>query len=133
MTTTQSSECPFCSLNPSRIIAENEMAFVIRDLNPVSQGHSLVIPKRHVASFFELSSEEVSTIYKLLHVAKKNIDELHKPDAYNIGVNVGVTAGQTVMHVHFHVIPRYVADVPNPRGGVRTIIPGKGDYVSSSK
>lgn len=104
------------------------MSYSRWDNFPVSNGHAEVIPKRHVESYFELSQQEVESLYELLLMTKKEIDERYSPNAYNVGVNVGLAAGQTVFHVHIHLIPRYVGDVTNSRGGVRNIIPGKGDY-----
>lgn len=94
----------------------------------MSDGHAEVIPKRHVESFFDLSDEELAAIYGLAKVTRDEIVEKHHPDAFNLGVNDGEAAGRTIHHVHLHLIPRYVGDVENPRGGIRHIIPGKGDY-----
>ena len=99
-------------------ILENELAFAIYDKYPVSKGHVLVIPKRHYASYFDAAPEELTAINELIIQIKEILDEL-KPDGYNIGINVGEAAGQTVFHLHIHVIPRYSGDVDNPRGGIR--------------
>jgi diadenosine tetraphosphate (Ap4A) HIT family hydrolase len=120
--------CPFCTLPSERIVDQNDLALVIRDGFPVSPGHTLVIPKRHVGSFFELDQDEVQSMLALLKAAKVVIDEEFKPDSYNIGINDGPQAGQTVPHVHMHLIPRYQGDVKDPRGGVRWLIPTKADY-----
>jgi diadenosine tetraphosphate (Ap4A) HIT family hydrolase len=120
--------CPFCTLPSERIVDQNDLAMVIRDGFPVSPGHTLVIPKRHVGSFFELDPEEVQSMLALLKAAKVVIDEELKPDSYNIGINDGPQAGQTVPHVHMHLIPRYQGDVEDPRGGVRWLLPAKADY-----
>jgi len=125
-----SSTCPFCSLPPSRIVDQNEFTMVIRDGFAVSPGHTLIIPKRHVGSFFDLAASEVDAMTSLLKVAKVKLDEEFGPDSYNIGVNDGPAAGQTVPHVHMHLIPRYKGDVQDPRGGVRWLIPDKADYWS---
>ena len=125
-----SSTCPFCSLPPIRIVDQNEFAMVIRDGFPISLGHTLIIPKRHVGSFFDLTSSEMDAMTSLLTVAKGKLDEEFGPDSYNIGVNDGPAAGQTVPHVHMHLIPRYKGDVQDPRGGVRWLIPDKADYWS---
>jgi len=101
---------------------------LLRQNLPVSQGHSLVIPRRHVGSFFELSDVERSDLLALLNQAKHELDALHQPDGYNIGINDGTAAGQTVQHLHIHLIPRYQDDVPDPRGGVRWVIPDKAVY-----
>lgn len=107
---------------------ENDFAFSLRDNFPVSRGHTLIIPKRAVASIFELSAEELMACWALLKTEKNALqNELH-PDGFNIGINDGAVAGQTIWHAHIHLIPRYQGDHPNPRGGVRAIIPGKGDY-----
>jgi diadenosine tetraphosphate (Ap4A) HIT family hydrolase len=120
--------CPFCALPPERIIDSNDLALVIRDGYPVSPGHTLVIPKRHIGSWFEITPEEQSAMLVLLGKAKAILEEEFKPDGYNIGINDGPTAGQTVPHLHMHLIPRYKGDLEDPRGGVRWIIPGKAKY-----
>lgn len=120
--------CPFCTLPTSRIQSSTKLAVVIRDGYPISPGHTLVIPKRHVGSFFDLTSEEHQEMFELLHQAKLVLDAEHNPDAYNIGINDGTAAGQTVPHLHMHLIPRYSGDRADPRGGVRWIIPEKADY-----
>lgn len=120
--------CPFCTLPPERIVDQNVLAMVIRDGFPVSPGHTLVIPKRHVGSYFELGDAEAGAMRSLLLAAKKTLDEAFNPDSYNIGINDGAQAGQTVPHVHMHLIPRYQGDVKDPRGGVRWLIPEKADY-----
>jgi diadenosine tetraphosphate (Ap4A) HIT family hydrolase len=122
--------CPFCTLPPERIVDQNEWAMVIRDGFPVSPGHTLVIPKRHVGSYFELRDAEADAMRSLLLAAKTKVDEAFRPDSYNIGINDGPQAGQTVPHVHMHLIPRYQGDVKDPRGGVRWLIPEKADYWS---
>lgn len=127
----QSSEirCPFC--NPpedAEIICECSDAYAIWDQYPVSQGHILIIPKRHVPSYFDLTDQEQVAITKLLKKAKDIIQLQFHPDGYNIGINIGEVAGQTVFHCHVHLIPRYSGDVKNPRGGIRGIIPGKQNY-----
>lgn len=122
--------CPFCALPRERIVQENEHALWIYDGFPVSPGHSLIIPKRHVGSFFEVCTEERMSMLALLDLAKAAIDEQYHPDAYNIGINDGASAGQTVPHLHLHLIPRYNADVADARGGVRWVIPDKADYWS---
>lgn len=111
--------CPFCTKPESEIIAENELALAFYDAFPVNPGHVLVISKRHFPAFFEATEDEITAIYRLIHRVKAILDEKHHPDGYNIGVNVGAPAGQTVFHLHVHVIPRYKGDVENPRGGVR--------------
>ena len=125
-----SSQCPFCSLSPDRIAARGEHGFVIRDAYPISPGHTLIIPNRHVASFFELTDAERRDLLKLVDVAKADVDREFAPQGFNIGINDGAAAGQTVPHVHIHLIPRYTGDSPDPRGGVRWIFPDKADYWS---
>lgn len=115
--------CIFCDCIDSkdRFVAENELAFAIYDAFPVNEGHVLVIPKRHFRSFFEATKAEVAAIYDLLHEARALLEVRLKPDGYNVGVNIGEAAGQTVMHLHVHLIPRYRGDVENPRGGIRNL------------
>lgn len=121
--------CPFCDLPKDRILAQNELAFVIRDGYPVTPLHTLVIPKRHVSGLFDLGTPEMNACTDLLLWAK---DAIREEDAsvagFNVGVNIGKAAGQTIFHCHIHLIPRRHGDVENPRGGVRHIIPGKGNY-----
>ena len=123
-----SNHCPFCSLPLERILNEDALTLVIRDGYPVSPGHSLIIPKRHVASFFDLNEDERTSLFRLLAEAKASLDAEFKPDGYNIGINDGVAAGQTVFHLHVHLIPRYQGDRAEPRGGVRWIFPEKASY-----
>jgi diadenosine tetraphosphate (Ap4A) HIT family hydrolase len=124
--------CPFCTLPPERIIDENEHAVWIYDGFPLSPGHSLIIPKRHIGSFFEITTAEKIAIFNLLDLAKNVVSTEHLPNAYNIGVNDGPAAGQTVPHLHVHLIPRYINDVKDPRGGVRWVIPEKAVYWADS-
>ena len=107
---------------------KRDLAYSARDTYAVSPGHTVVIPNRHVASFFELTPEEVAACMELIREEKKLIDEEYKPDGYNIGINVGPAAGQSIHHVHIHVIPRYTGDVENPQGGVRHVIPRNAHY-----
>jgi diadenosine tetraphosphate (Ap4A) HIT family hydrolase len=122
------SNCPFCTLPLERIIDSNEFGVAIRDGFPVSPGHTLVIPKRHIGSWFEISNDEQRGLLDLLARAKTDLQEEFKPDGYNIGINDGPAAGQTVPHLHMHLIPRYKGDQEDPRGGVRWIIPDKAKY-----
>ncbi len=124
------SECAFCSLPSARILLNGPLAVVIRDGFPVSPGHTLVIPRRHVGSFFDLTSNERTEMLTLLDQAKMDLDKEFNPDGYNIGINDGAAAGQTVPHLHIHLIPRYEGDQSDPRGGVRWIFPEKADYWS---
>jgi len=120
--------CPFCPLPPERIVQRSEFGMLVRDGYPVSPGHSLVIPHRHVGSFFELTDAERTDLLALIDQAKQTLDAQHQPDGYNIGINDGAAAGQTVPHLHIHLIPRYHGDLPDPRGGVRWVIPDKAVY-----
>lgn len=122
--------CAFCTLPPERIVRTSALAIAIRDGFPISPGHTLVIPHRHVSSFFDLTSDERTEMLALLDQAKADLDKEFKPDGYNIGINDGAAAGQTVPHLHIHLIPRYKDDQKDPRGGVRWIIPDKADYWS---
>ena len=114
----------------SGALFENELAYAKEDKFPVSQGHLLVIPKRHVSDWFSLTNEEQRAMLALLSRAKEYLDVRYRPDGYNIGINCGKAAGQTIFHVHMHLIPRYAGDTDNPRGGVRGVISEKKDYLS---
>ena len=120
--------CPFCDLDKGRIHQECEVAIAVLDSFPVTEGHTLVIPKRHVKSLFELTTTEQTAIWKFVaEVRAMLVTQLH-PDGFNIGLNDGESAGQTVAHAHVHVIPRRLGDVTDPRGGVRWLIPDKAAY-----
>ena len=123
-------ECFFCKVKSEKekIILENKLAFARYDEFPVSNGHMLFMTKRHVKDFFETTMEEKQAIFELIEEGKKIIDEKYNPSGYNIGMNCGKTAGQSIMHIHVHLIPRYNGDVENPRGGVRGVIPKKQNY-----
>jgi len=122
-------ECLFCSINDGRVIAQNEFAFAIKDGFPVTASHTLVIPKRHAETYFDLGADELLACDELL---RSLADKIKKEDltveGFNIGINAGAAAGQTIFHCHIHLIPRRNGDVDNPRGGVRHLIPGKGYY-----
>ena len=120
--------CPFCTLSEARVVAVNNLAVVIRDAFPVSTGHTLIIPRRHIESFFHATSEEYLAMLALMDQAKQELDVECRPAGYNIGVNDGSAAGQTITHLHIHLIPRYTNDSSDPRGGVRWIIPDKAAY-----
>ena len=121
---------PFLERPASEHVARNALAFAIRDAFPVSPGHTLVVPFRLVPTFFDATPEEQAAVIELVRVVKDQLDALDpRPDGYNVGFNAGVAAGQTVMHLHVHVIPRYTGDVPDPRGGVRYVIPAKANYL----
>lgn len=113
--------CIFCNYPEKDYIVENDLAFAIYDKFPVNEGHILVIPKRHFASYFAASEEEIMAIFELTKVCKKILEAEYKPDGYNIGFNVNYTGDQTIMHLHQHIIPRYEGDVENPRGGIRRL------------
>jgi diadenosine tetraphosphate (Ap4A) HIT family hydrolase len=121
-------DCPFCLLPPGRVLESNALAAAVADAFPVAPGHTLVIPRRHVTCFFELSNDEILAVHDLLRLARTRLSVSMNPQGYNVGVNVGTAAGQTVMHAHVHLIPRYTGDVSVPEGGVRNVIPGKGRY-----
>ena len=122
-------ECPFCNtISAHDIIVENELAVAFYDLFPVSIGHTLIIPKRHIADYLSLEQEEVVSIQKLSVLCRDILIHKYHPDGFNLGVNVGEAAGQTIFHCHLHLIPRYNGDVLNPRGGVRSVIPTKQSY-----
>ena len=122
------SACPFCSLSRDRIVSESELVFTVRDAFPVSPGHTLVIPRRHVASVFDLDIMEKAALLGAIDEAKKSLDREFSPAGYNIGVNDGQAAGQTIPHVHIHLIPRYEGDCQDPRGGVRRVFPERAKY-----
>jgi diadenosine tetraphosphate (Ap4A) HIT family hydrolase len=121
--------CPFCKLSRRvEIICETATCVAFYDGYPVSPGHALIIPKRHVANYFDLTNHEREAMNVMLQYVKRKIDERFHPDGYNVGINVNEVAGQSVFHVHMHLIPRYKGDVKNPRGGVRGVIPSKQNY-----
>lgn len=128
MLTDEEEGCPFCNIDEDRILIENEKAIAIRDNFPVNPGHTLVVSRRHTADWFDVSRQERDAIIDLVGHVKVRLDRELQPAGYNIGVNVGEAAGQTVMHIHVHVIPRIVGDVDDPRGGVRLVIPERGNY-----
>lgn len=122
-------ECPFCEIPTDRIILENELAYAIRDGRPVTPLHSLIIPKRHVETFFDLYQPERNAIFQLVDQLKADIEKTDPSvSGFNIGMNAGQSAGQTVFHCHVHIIPRRDGDMPDPRGGVRGVIPEKQKY-----
>ena len=123
--------CRFCGskYQKERNVISNEHFFANFDDNPVTRGHMKIIPKRHVDSFFDMSDAEVMAAFGLLRECRGVLEKRFNPDAYNIGINDGNASGQTISHLHIHLIPRYKGDVPDPAGGVRNVIPGKGDYL----
>ena len=120
--------CPFCALPPERLLFSNLAGLVIRDGYPVSLGHTLIVPRRHVGSFFEITEEERNALLALLEEAKRRLDKDFQTAGFNIGINDGAAAGQTVPHLHIHLIPRYEGDQADPRGGVRWNFPDKAKY-----
>lgn len=122
-------DCLFCSMPHERIIMDNTYAYAVRDGFPVTSGHTLVFPKRHVADYFGLSTEELLACDDLLRKLRQQLlADDPKIAGFNVGANAGAAAGQTIFHCHLHLIPRRTGDVENPRGGVRHVIPGKGCY-----
>jgi len=122
--------CIFCG-NPE-MVKENELVFAHYDSYPVNPGHCLIIPRRHVAEYFQATAAEKSAIWALVDEMKIIIDREYKPDGYNVGVNIGEAGGQSVPHLHIHMIPRYKGDMEDPRGGVRGVIPHKQKYNPNS-
>jgi diadenosine tetraphosphate (Ap4A) HIT family hydrolase len=120
-------ECIFCKPSASPVL-ETELSYAIYDNFPVSEGHLLIIPKRHVADYFQVTSNEKTDLWHLTDLAKEMLDKEYKPDGYNIGININPAAGQTIFHVHIHIIPRYTGYVSDPAGGVRGVIPAKQKY-----
>lgn len=122
-------ECIFCSNETQeRAIYNSRMWFAVMDGFPVSEGHTLIISKRHAETYFDLTEFEKLSLHMAIDKVKKILDEKYSPNGYNIGINCGTTAGQTIPHCHVHIIPRYKGDVENPRGGVRGVIPHKQNY-----
>ncbi len=121
--------CLFCEIPSERVIVQNKLAYAIRDGFPVTPLHTLIIPKRHVVTYFDLTEAETLACKELMMEIRASIlSEDSLVEGFNIGMNAGETAGQTVFHCHIHLIPRRKGDVENPRGGIRHIIPGKGSY-----
>lgn len=121
-------DCVFCSLPPERIWIQTESTIAFRDAYPLSNGHTLVVPRRHVSSLFDLPEEEQQRIWHQVAVVHRLLREAFNAGGFNVGLNDGQVAGQTVGHAHVHVIPRYSGDVIDPRGGVRWVIPSKATY-----
>jgi len=123
--------CLFCEkyLEKDNVLYENDSAYVLKDGFPVSKGHVLIIPKRHISDYFQTTEKEILDMDQALKVMKERIQKEFNPDGFNIGINNGTAAGQTVMHLHIHLIPRYSGDVLEPRGGIRGVIPGKQKYL----
>ena len=121
-------KCPFCNPVAGDILVENNLCYAIWDRFPVNKGHLLIIPFRHTPDFFSLTPDEMEAVLALVHECRGVVEEKFSPDGYNIGFNIGIAAGQTVLHCHCHMIPRFVGDVVNPRGGVRRVVPGREGY-----
>jgi ATP adenylyltransferase len=125
------SDCPFCDPTPKReLLSESATVYAMLDQYPVSPGHALIIPKNHMSSYFDLPDRVRTACWLMVARVQTILSQRFRPEGFNIGINVGVAAGQTVPHVHIHLIPRYPGDAPNPVGGVRNVIPGQGDYLS---
>ena len=121
--------CPFCKTNiVDRIILQNDTFQALNDLYPISPGHTLLIPKRHITSFFKLSTNELVDFYSLIKIFRSLIIKEYSPDGFNIGINEGKAAGQTISHLHIHLIPRYIGDDKHPEGGIRKILPTSLEY-----
>jgi diadenosine tetraphosphate (Ap4A) HIT family hydrolase len=121
--TTDTADCELCVAQD--VVAENSLAYVRYDNNSLSRGHILIIPRRHVAGFFDMTADEQAAVLSLLNQVQRFLQKKYAPDGYNIGVNIGKAGGQSRMHVHVHLIPRYAGDVPNPQGGIRCVLAGR--------
>ena len=124
----QELDCPFCSTPEGEKVLASKLCYARWDKYPVTEGHLLIIPNRHVVDYFSVTAEEKTALWAMVDEGKKLLDERFRPDGYNVGINAGTDAGQTIMHCHIHLIPRRSGDTNNPRGGVRGVIPGKADY-----
>lgn len=120
-------ECTFCNIDDRKVEHQSITCFAMWDKYPVSKGHTLVIPLEH-GQYFDLPNQSKRDLWVMVEIVKESLDLLYEPDGYNIGMNVGVAAGQTVMHTHIHVIPRYTGDMKDPQGGVRGVKPRKRKY-----
>lgn len=120
--------CPFCVLKSPRLLLETDLAVAFPDAFPIAEGHTLIIPRRHVASLFDLFADEQAAVWKLVVMVRAKLMSELTPDGFTIGLNDGAAAGQTVMHAHVHVMPRRKGDVADPRGGVRWVLPQKAAY-----
>jgi diadenosine tetraphosphate (Ap4A) HIT family hydrolase len=122
--------CPFCKLRDEQCVLLNASVRAFRDSFPIGKGHTLIIPRKHVASIFDLPHDELEAIWQAVGEVRQKLQHEFNPDGFNVGINDGEAAGQTVPHAHVHVIPRYAGDVADPRGGIRWILPSKADYWS---
>ena len=120
--------CPFCYIRTESTLLFNEVGVAIADTFPVTNGHTLVLPRRHVASLYELDEAEQAALWRLVAQVRQQLSDRHRTDGFNIGLNDGQAAGQTIGHAHIHIIPRYNGDVPDPRGGVRWVVPDRAAY-----
>ena len=120
--------CIFCQADEKEIILQNALCYAIWDRYPVNPGHTLVIPFRHYGNAFESTPGEAGALFELIQKSRNLIESRYRPDGYNVGVNVGPSAGQSIPHVHVHVIPRYTGDTDHPGGGIRRVIPGRRSY-----
>ncbi|MEW6423356.1 MAG: HIT family protein [Bacillota bacterium] len=127
------SDCIFCNIPAEKVIEENSLVLALFDNYPVNPGHVLVVPKRHVETYFDATLDEMDAITRLIIKIKQKLDEQFHPHGYNIGINVGAAAGQTILHLHVHVIPRYLGDAPDPRGGIRRIKKSIVPYVEEGE
>ena len=126
--------CPFCNIPADHILVEDEVCYAVPDRYPVSPGHTLIIPRRHVVSFRDMTSDEWNSVHRLAaDLAKKMQEEDSSVQGFNLGINDGRAAGQTIMHAHIHLIPRRSGDVRRPEGGIRGVIPGKARYPDASE
>jgi diadenosine tetraphosphate (Ap4A) HIT family hydrolase len=122
-------DCVVCDrLNRQDLIGANDLAVAFLDAFPLSRGHSLIVPRRHEADFIALSGQEQDAVWALLPIVRRHVEASGVPDGYNIGINVGEAAGQTIAHAHLHVIPRHHGDIADPRGGIRWVIPARARY-----
>lgn len=121
-------DCPFCNIEYERIIKKSQYSLAFFDSYPVNRGHVLIVPKRHEADYFKLEAEEKADMANLIEYVKDYLQTKYSPDGFNIGINIGEAAGQSIFHCHIHIIPRYKGDVDNPLGGVRGVIPNKQKY-----
>ena len=125
-------KCLFCNKKKQKIIYSSEFFFVVKDSYPVTKHHTLIIPHRHASNFFDLSDYEFNDLQKILKKQRQSLLDMDKEiTGFNVGVNAGVDAGQSIMHCHIHLIPRRKGDIKNPRGGVRGVIPSRQKYVKS--
>ncbi|MEM7196646.1 MAG: HIT domain-containing protein [Pseudomonadota bacterium] len=124
----QETDCRFCRSKSDRVFIRGELGFAAWDRHPANPGHFLVIPYRHVASYFDITDDERDELWRIVSDGKDVAHAEYQPDGYNVGINVGHWAGQSIHHLHIHVIPRYQGDVENPKGGVRGVIPERKTY-----